>query len=243
MRLLSCEGIVKRYGGVTALDGISLSVEEHETLGIIGSNDAGKTTLFNILTGFDKPDSGTVTLRLNERELQVQGFGAFTFAHMGVGRTFQNLRLFEQMTVYENIHTAILSMKRTEITAEELLKLLGLSERAEVPVGKLPYGMRKKAELARALVCTCGMKKGCRLLFLDEPAAGLTTAEAYELASLLLKLKKQYGITMVLIEHHMAFLEDLCSTLCAMDEGKIIAIGKPQEVFSAAVVRSAIFGE
>ncbi len=243
MRLLSCEGLQKHYGGVTAVDGVSLAVEEQETLGIIGSNGAGKTTLFNILTGFERPDGGTITLRRGGRELPVQGGHAFKLARMGVGRTFQNLRLFEQMTVYGNIQTAILSLGCTKLNIDGLLRLLGLAERADTLVSSLPYGVRKKTELARALVCACGPENGCRLLFLDEPAAGLTTAEAYELAALLRDVKARYRLTLVLIEHHMAFLESLCGKLCAMDEGRVIACGAPGEVLTGAAVQRAIFGE
>ena len=243
MRLLSCDSLYKSFGGVSAVDGVTLAVTKGETVGIIGSNGAGKTTLFNILTGFEKADGGTVTLSPGRKELRTQGFSACTLARLGVGRTFQNLRLFEDMTVLENIQAAIYSLNNTGFSVDELVLFLSLTLLANTKVGELPYGARKRCELARTIAGACSVADGCRLIFLDEPAAGLNTAEAAELASLLVRLKKRYSLTLLLIEHNMTFIQFLCDRVYAMDEGRMIAAGIPKEVLTCTAVKKAIFGE
>ncbi|MFA9379610.1 MAG: ABC transporter ATP-binding protein, partial [Acetanaerobacterium sp.] len=210
MALLTGTGLCRHYGGVTALAGVSLQVEAGETVGVIGSNGAGKTTLFQLLTAFERPDAGTIRLHTQGGEIAVHTMPAHRLARMGVGRTFQNLRLFERLTVRENIQSAVFSLGITGFSLDELLERLSLVREGDVAANELPYGARKMCELGRAVTVASG---GCGLLFLDEPCAGLSAGEAERLSLLLRQLKERFRLTLFIIEHHMAFLEGLCDRL------------------------------
>ncbi len=250
MPILTAEGLYKRYGGVTAVAGVSLSLARGEIAGMIGSNGAGKTTLFQMLTSFERPDAGRIYLYPQTKAgesaqgrfdaVAVHGTQAHILARMGVARTFQNLRLFERLTVRENIQAAVLSLRIRGFALEQLLAMLGLAECADTNVEALPYGTRKLCELGRAVAVASA---GCGMLFLDEPCAGLCVEETERLAGLLRQLKQNYALTIFIIEHHMAFVEQLCDRLYAMDTGHVIAQGRPQEVLSNAAVRQAVLGE
>lgn len=243
MPLLTCEGLVKRYGGVTAVAEVSLALMQGESVGVIGSNGAGKTTLFALLTGFEHPDEGKIILTPHHgsggQTIAVHTAPAYRLARAGVGRTFQNLRLFEGLTVRENIQTVVYSLKIANCPVDALLDSLGLRGQADTVVSALPYGTRKLCELARAAAVA---SSGCGLLFLDEPCAGLCEEETGRLAVLLGELKERYRLTLFLIEHHMAFVERVCGRLYAMDTGRIIAAGTPREVFLNTAVKRAILG-
>ncbi len=248
MPLLTCDGVVKRYGGVTAVAGVSLTLMQGESVGVIGSNGAGKTTLFALLTGFEHPDEGRIFLTPHRTKaglsvipqpIAVHTAPAYRLARAGVGRTFQNLRLFEGLTVRENIQTVIYSLRITDCGCDALLDSLGLRGQADIVVSALPYGTRKLCELARAVAVA---SSGCGLLFLDEPCAGLCEEETERLAVLLGELKERYDLTLFLIEHHMAFVERVCGRLYAMDTGRLIAEGTPREVFLNTAVKKAILG-
>ncbi len=248
MPLLTADGVYKRYGGVTAVAGVSLSIVRGECVGVIGSNGAGKTTLFQLLTGFEHPDEGQIFLYPHSKGqdagrksggIAVHTSQAHRLARAGVGRTFQNLRLFEELTARENIQVAILSLRITSFDVDALLKELGLASAADTMVCSLPYGTRKLCELGRAVAVA---SSGCGLLFLDEPCAGLCESESEALVYLLKDLKSRYGLTLFVIEHHMSFVQTLCDRLYAMDQGKIIAQGAPQQVFMDAAVKQLILG-
>lgn len=243
MPLVVCEGVSKRYGGVTAVNDVSLAVRKGETVGIIGSNGAGKSTLFALLTGFERPDKGAVYLeRAAQRTLAVHRTPAYRLARAGVGRTFQNLRLFEALTVRDNVRTAVCAAKRTGFDADALLLFMKLDKQASGLAGALPYGAKKRCELARA-VAVAAAQEGCGLLFLDEPCAGLCREETEELLLLLQQLKQRYELTVVVIEHNMEFVAKLCGRMYAMDTGKIIAQGLPDAVLRDGAVRRLILGE
>ncbi|MDP3704109.1 MAG: ABC transporter ATP-binding protein, partial [Candidatus Omnitrophota bacterium] len=213
-RLLEIEGLTKRFGGVHALDDVSLQVDEGETVGLIGPNGAGKTTLFNCVTGVLRPDSGSVWFGRRSRE-SLMGLAAHEVVQQGVARTFQNIRLFSSMSVLENViigtyartHAGLLSAaivsreaRREERWASDramgLLEFVGLAARADDVAADLPFGLRRRLEIARALASDPA------LLLLDEPAAGLNPTEKQNLLQLIGQLNAQ-GLAMLLIEHDM----------------------------------------
>ena len=235
--ILDAAGLCRHYGGVAAVKDVSITAVRGKTVGIIGSNGAGKTTLFNMLTAFEPPNSGSITYYLPSGVYRTEKLPAYKLSRLGIGRTFQNLRLFCSMTVEENILAAIYSCGNTDCDVNMLLSTVGLGGNGGLPVSQLSYGQRKRAELARTLAC------GCTVLFLDEPAAGLATDEADELTALLAALRARLGLTIILIEHNMTMIAALCDTLYAMDGGAVIAQGTTAEVFRSRAVLKAVFGE
>ncbi len=241
MPLMLCDKAQKSYGGVKALGGVSLVIEKGETVGVIGSNGAGKTTLFQVLTAYERPDSGYAAVTLPSGEaVTAHVLGPYRLARLGVGRTFQNLRLFEGLTPRENLLAAIYSMNIKEIDPDRLLLELSLTSYADMVVSSLPYGARKLTELARAVTVAAS---GLGLLFLDEPCAGLNEGETAELSLRLSGLKRRYGLTIFFVEHHMSFVREQSDRLYAMDEGLVIASGSPRAVLCDTRVKELILGE
>ena len=199
MALLSAENVSRRFGGIVALDDVSLAQDEGTIVGLIGPNGAGKTTLFNVITGLYRPDSGRV--RFDGQDLIA--LRAHQIVGAGIARTFQNVALFQLMSVLDNVligaHTRIGLGKETEARAEALalLEYLGLEQLARRPAAGLPFGTLKRIELARALVAKP------RLLLLDEPAGGLNHEEVRELGGLIGRMRADYDLTILLVEHHM----------------------------------------
>jgi len=240
-----------RFGGLLANDNVTFSVSRGEFFGIIGPNGAGKTTVFNTMTGSVTPTEGDIiyeeTSLLKKRPDQI--------ASMGISRTFQNIRLFNQMTALENVevglHTkpqysrlsAFLGLpvvKRVDNEvkqkARELLNRLNLLEYGSFKAGMLPYGIQRKLEIARALASSP------RLLLLDEPAAGMNNDECNELVSILSVIHKDFNLTIILIEHHMDVVVGLCDRVCVLNLGKVLMIDKPSEVQSNPDVIAAYLG-
>jgi branched-chain amino acid transport system ATP-binding protein len=224
--LLAVENVTRRFGGIVALDDVSLTVEEGAVAGLIGPNGAGKTTLFNVVTRLYRPDSGRVVF--DGRDLLKTR--PYRIIRSGVARTFQNVVLFPTMTVAENIlvgaHTRLhpFGERQGRALARETLDYLSLAHLAHRPAAGLPFGTLKRIELARALVSRP------RLLLLDEPAGGLNHEEVDELATLIRRLRKDFDLTLLIVEHHMALVMNISDRVHVLNFGEKIAEGTPQEV-------------
>ena len=247
--VLSMDGIVVRFGGVVALDGVHLEVRPGEVLGVIGPNGAGKTTLFNVACGFVQPTEG----RLSFEGKDVTGWQPHDLVHHGVTRSLQGLGLFDRLTVLDNVlvgadHHArkgfFSSLFATPSAAADeaslrqramaVLERLGIADRSGDIVGSLPYPLRKRVALARALVAEP------RLLLLDEPAAGLSESEMSELGDIIVDLAQD--ISVMLVEHHMDLVMRVCDRLTVLDFGRVIATGTPDQVRQDPAVLDAYLG-
>ena len=218
MPLLSVERVTRRFGGIVALDDVSLDANAGEIVGLIGPNGAGKTTVFNLITRVYRPDSGAIELDGTDL-LRTPAHG---IVRRGVARTFQNVELFGSMTVLE--HVLVGRHANRGRSAREILGYVGLSEHAHRLARELPYGIQKRVELARALA------SGPRLLLLDEPAGGLNHEEVGELGTLIRRLRDDFELTILLVEHHMQLVMGLADRVHVLDFGRRIASGAPAEV-------------
>jgi len=250
--ILQTQSLAKSFLGLQALQDFSIAVMVNEILGLIGPNGAGKTTCFNLLTGFLVPTAG----RIYFNDQDITGKPPAKIARLGLARTFQNIRVFNSLSVLENVMTAaqlrthfsfgelLLSApgfrrKEDQVTsrAYELLAILGLSEYAERPAASLPYAHQRRLEIARALATEP------QLLLLDEPAAGMNPAESDSLHQLILDLRARFRLTVLLVEHDMRLVMNLCERIIVLNYGKIIAEGKPEVVRADSQVIEAYLGE
>jgi branched-chain amino acid transport system ATP-binding protein len=233
---LEASGVKVHFEGVRAVDGVDLRLERTEILGLIGPNGAGKTTLVNALSGFQRPTAGTVTVG----GADVTGWPAHRLARRGLSRTFQNIRLFPFLTVYENVEAGALStgIRRREAIrlTNELLERFLLDDKREYDASALSYGDEGRLGIARVLATRP------RFLLLDEPAAGLNEVESEELARTLREIHETFQCGLMVIEHDMQVIMSLCDRIQVLDYGKTIAVGTPAEIRRDPVVLAAYLG-
>jgi branched-chain amino acid transport system ATP-binding protein len=238
LALLELDNVTRRFGGIVALDEVSLAVNEGEIAGLIGPNGAGKTTAFNVITRLYRPTRGAV--RYDGQDLLKEP--AHRIVRLGIARTFQNLQLCAHMTVLENVLVGAHSQihvggeRKAREEAHETLGSLGLDDLAEHPAAGMPFGTLKRIELARALAAKP------RLLLLDEPAGGLNHEEVAELGGLIRRLQREHELTILLVEHHMNLVMSVSDRVTVLNFGRTIAAGTPKEVQSNPAVIEAYLG-
>ena len=257
MSLLEVKGLTKNFGGLSAVSNVSLKAEKGELIGLIGPNGAGKTTFFNLLTGVYVPTEGTIELETENGKTLLNGIAPNKITELGLARTFQNIRLFKDLTVLENVMVAMHAHDRNSLfsslfrtkayyetekmmkeEALELLKIFNLESFAQDKAKNLAYGQQRELEIVRALATKP------KILFLDEPAAGMNPQETANLTKLIAQIQEQFGLTVVLIEHDMSLVMEICQRLYVLEYGRLLAHGTPEEIKkNPDVIRAYLGGE
>lgn len=253
--MLIIDNVTMKFGGVVAVNNFSATIHDGEVVGLIGPNGAGKTTAFNMVTGVYKPTIGNIIFNPNGKDQVITGVRPDLIAKMGICRTFQNIRLFKELSVLDNvfignhlrIHSDIFSsvLRLPHYIKEEremmeksryLLEKVGLYEERNEKAYSLPYGKQRRLEIARALATDP------KLLLLDEPAAGMNPQETQELMEFIADIKKEFDLTIFLIEHHMEVVMGICERIFVLDHGTLIAEGNPLEIQNSPSVIEAYLG-
>lgn len=253
--MLKIDNMIMRFGGVVAVNNFNINIEKGELVGLIGPNGAGKTTVFNVVTGVYRPTEGQVTFNPGDKDHVISGQRPDEIAKLGICRTFQNIRLFKDMSVLDNVfignHLRIKSnvfssIARLKSYKEEekeiydkslyLLERVGLIDEKDEKSSSLPYGKQRRLEIARALATNP------KLLLLDEPAAGMNPQESRELMSFITDIKDEFDLTIFLIEHHMEVVMGICERIFVLDHGELIAHGNPEEIQNNQRVVEAYLG-
>ena len=257
MNVLKTDNITMQFGGVIAVNELAIDVNEHEIVALIGPNGAGKTTAFNMITGVYKPTSGKVLYTdAGGKQIDITGRKPSDIAKLGIARTFQNIRLFKDLSVYENVMIAKhLHLKanflaatlhlpsynkeqaEAEASVEKLLKSVNLWELRNEKASALPYGQQRHLEIVRALATEP------KLLLLDEPAAGMNPQETKELMEMIRWIKKEFNLSILLIEHDMGLVMNVCQRIYVLEYGICIANGTPDEIKHNKRVIKAYLGE
>lgn len=251
MALLDVKKLTKNFGGLTAVGDVTMHLNEGELVGLIGPNGAGKTTLFNLLTGVYEPSEGTVSLD----GTILNGMKPYKIASLGLSRTFQNIRLFKEMTVLDNVLIGMANQTSPHLLASflrlpkyyqseeelrqkalDLLAVFNLETEADTLAKNLPYGQQRRLEIVRALATKP------KILFLDEPAAGMNPQETAELTELIRKIKDEFNITIMLIEHDMSLVMEVTERIYVLEYGRLIAQGTPDEIKTNQRVIEAYLG-
>lgn len=256
MLLLSVKKLTKNFDGLCANSNINMEINEGELIGLIGPNGAGKTTLFNMLTGVYVPSEGVIEFNKDGKMVKLNGMKPYKITQLGLARTFQNIRLFKDMSVLENVMIAMnkdvtygvasallrlpsyykgeAQMRKKAI---DLLKIFSLDHKLDELASNLPYGEQRRLEIARA------MASNPKLLFLDEPAAGMNPQETAELTKLIKFIRDEFHLSIILIEHDMSLVMNICERIYVLDYGKVIASGLPAEIKANKRVIEAYLGE
>lgn len=251
MALLDVKKLTKNFGGLTAVGDVTMHLNEGELVGLIGPNGAGKTTLFNLLTGVYEPSEGSVSLD----STLLNGKKPYKIASLGLSRTFQNIRLFKDMTVLENVLVGMANQNKSHVFASflrlpkfyqseeelrqkamDLLAIFNLDGDADTLAKNLPYGQQRRLEIVRALATEP------KILFLDEPAAGMNPQETAELTQLIRQIKEKFNITIMLIEHDMSLVMEVTERIYVLEYGRLIAHGTPDEIKNNQRVIEAYLG-
>ncbi|UDM70410.1 ABC transporter ATP-binding protein [Vagococcus fluvialis] len=255
MSLLKVNNLTKNFGGLAAVSNVNLYLDKNELVGLIGPNGAGKTTLFNLLTGVYEPSEGDILFGDGESTKRLNGIKPFKIANLGLSRTFQNIRLFKELTVLDNVLIAMTGRKKVgvltgilrlpkyfkienemEERARELLSIFDLLDKESSKAKNLSYGEQKRLEIVRALATDP------KILFLDEPAAGMNPQETAELTELIKRIQKEFDLTILLIEHDMSLVMDVCERIYVLEYGQLIAEGVPEEIKTNKRVIEAYLG-
>ncbi len=254
--VLEVKNLSMYFGGLKAVDDLSFEIKEKEIVGLIGPNGAGKTTVFNCITQFYKEDEGEIWfVNKNDQKVNLNNLKLTKVIDQGLVRTFQNVELVKDLSILDNVLIGAHNQYKSDILAHifktpkarkeeremrakalSVLEFLKLDHLKDFYVYGQPYGILKKIEIARTLMCNP------KLVILDEPAAGLNESETKELSELIYKIRDKYDCAILLVEHDMGFVMDVCDRICAISFGKFLAMGTPEEIVASPIVQEAYLG-